>query len=187
MNKDITYEVYDNFLDKAVTYVNTEINNEAIERYTAMCDRVKAPYFNEANAEFMKMYLYKFALTNSCLIIRIRLQSLQIKQLVQYIMEFMEKIFFQTIGTPTGNEEGGDAFTIRGLDEKYNYVVGVNVHYRERVVSGIQFVMSDGQKTQNFGNGEANQKIIEAICGPIGYNNDFKFESKATEHYNLCV
>ncbi|CAG8763948.1 2041_t:CDS:1, partial [Racocetra persica] len=110
-----------------------------------------------------------------------------------FFLDCLKVKYKNQIGTPTGNEQGGNAYTIRGLDEKYNYIVGVNVHFRERVISGIQFVMSDGQTTQIFGNGETNQKTTEIKCGPIGYNNDFKLvgiqmaESKATEHFNLCV
>ncbi|CAG8575220.1 161_t:CDS:2 [Cetraspora pellucida] len=236
MNNNIPNKVYDTFNGKSVTYINTEINQAAITRYTEMCKRVKVRYFDEANAEFMKMYLYTFTLdkflpNNSnartiapnrkigTIVYGIYGQDTfpdgdhgpedhsELHQMSNdkpdvitginvhagFFLDCLKVKYKNQIGTSIGNEKGGEVTTIRHLDEKYNYVTGVKVYFRERVVSGIQFLMSDGQETMMFGNGEANQKSLEIKCGPIGYNNDFRLvgiqmaESKADKHFNRCV
>ncbi|CAG8575256.1 163_t:CDS:2 [Cetraspora pellucida] len=215
----IPNEVYDNLLGKNITYVNAEINQAA--KYIEMCKRVKLRYFNEAKAEFMKMYMYTFALdkflpnnSNALTIAPNRKigtivygiygkdtypdGNLQLKDhdiLHQMyndkpgvitglnvhagdVLDCLKVKYKNQIGTTLGNEKGGYVTTIRGLDEKNNYVVGVNIYFRvygnERVVSGIQFFMSDGQISNIIGNGQKNQKTLEVNCGPIGYNKDFK-------------
>ncbi|CAG8486809.1 13813_t:CDS:2 [Racocetra persica] len=185
-------KVYDTFLGKAVTYANTEYNLDAIARYKGLCDRVKSRYFNEANGEFMKMYLYTFALdkflpNNSkaptiapnrkigTIVYGIygkdtfpdgghgpedhsefHLMSNDKSDVITginihcgYFLDCLKVKYKNQIGTAIGNEKGGNAYTIRGLDEKDNYVVGANVYFREHV-SDIQFFLSDGQKTDVF-------------------------------------
>ncbi|CAG8585771.1 4380_t:CDS:2, partial [Scutellospora calospora] len=83
-------------------------------------------------------------------------------------------------GTTVGNDKGGDAYTIRGLNGDSNYVTKVDVYFNERVVSGIQFFFSNepsykGNINNVIGNGDKNPgENSKVSCGPIGNNNDFK-------------
>ncbi|CAG8825736.1 14885_t:CDS:2, partial [Racocetra persica] len=191
---NIPNEVKDNFLNKSIIYVNAEIHQTA--KYIEMCGRVKLRYINEANAEFMKMYLYTFALdkflpknsnaptiapneTIGTIVYGIYGNDTfpdgnhgnhsELHQMTNDdgdvitgmnvhagdVIDCLKVKYKNKIVTSVGNEKGGNAYTIRGLDEKHNYVTGVDIYFldynSEFLISGIQFFMSDGKESKIFG------------------------------------
>ncbi|RIB27636.1 hypothetical protein C2G38_2240006 [Gigaspora rosea] len=228
-NKTIPYKIYDKILGKTTTYLNTETNQTAIERYKEMSNRVKLRYFNEAKGEFMKMYMHTFALEkflpNNSKALTIA-PNRKIGTLVfgiygrdtfpdgdhgpedhntlhqlsddrrdlitgmnvhaGFYLDCLKVKYKDQVALSVGNEKGGKATTIRGLDDKNNYVIGVDVYYLDEVISGLQIFTSDGQNTGIMGNGEPNRQPLEIKCGL--YNNDFKLvgiqmaEANADQH-----
>ncbi|CAG8664012.1 10352_t:CDS:2 [Dentiscutata erythropus] len=227
-------ETYDSDLKRKVQDIETD--QAAIARYTEMCNRSNSRLFNEAKAEFMKMYMNTFALdkflpNNSnaptiapnreigTLIFGIygndtfpdgdhgpddhgKLNPLgDVKRDVitgfnvhaGFYLDCLTVKFKNQDAFSAGNEKGGEATTIRGLNAKHNYVIGVDVYFRDEVVSAIRFYMSDGQITEVLGNGEKIQKKTDQVnCGL--YHTDFKLvgvqmaEANSDKYaHNRCV
>lgn len=79
-------------------------------------------------------------------------------------------------GTQMGNNEKGNLYSIKGLDEEYNHIIAVEIYYNLYMVCGLRFFFSDGSSTEILGEGVGKRRR----CGSTEKNGNLKLTGLRT-------
>ncbi|CAG8448068.1 15563_t:CDS:2 [Acaulospora colombiana] len=194
-NSNTNYESIRYFSPEDVTQLEAVSDNKT--SITNACINSKLRLFNEVNAEFMKLYVYTFALHKFApdnWSAPTMAPSAKVSTITYgpYGRDTFPNgshglddcgsgstlcddepgvIIGININAGDGNPREGELFTIRGLNEGYNHIIAVDLYYYPRVMCGVEFFFSHGTSTGIMGKRHEKAEVIK--CGPIG-NGEFK-------------